>query len=130
MHRLCAICQESQNRARGRPARRDDGGNPDPVEGCPGQFEAGADSWIVPELRLGWRHEFGDDDADLDMIFAAQPGSTFTVDSNEVSKDTALIGAGVTFLSDDLFEVFVDYDGRINADYNDHIFSGGVRVNW
>ena len=80
---------------------------------------------IRPEVSAAWMHEFGDNTQSVDMTFDAAPsGADFTVISAETARDSALVGAGVTFGLGEHFDFKVDYDGRFNSDYTSHSVSG------
>ena len=90
-------------------------------------------SWevfIVPKLRLGWEHEFEDDQQSIGASFAGAPASGFTVLSSQVADDSALIGAGFAVEMGQTWQLFLDYDGKLNEDYEQHAVSGGVKLTW
>jgi outer membrane autotransporter protein len=83
---------------------------------------------LIPELRLGWNHEFGDASQSLNASLVGVAGSSFTSTGIAFGRDTALIGAGMSLeLSPDA-KVFVDYDGRLGSRLQEHSVSGGLRV--
>ena len=90
-------------------------------------------SWevvLIPELRLGWEHEYLDDQQSVGMHFAGMPASSYNVLSSEVADDSAVVGAGFTLEMGDVWQVFLDYDGKLNEDYSQHAVSGGVKLTW
>jgi subtilase-type serine protease len=63
---------------------------------------------LVPELRLGWSHEFLDASQTLSASLVAVSGSTFSATGINFGRDAALIGAGLSLeLSPDA-KVFLD----------------------
>ena len=83
---------------------------------------------LIPELRLGWNHEFLDASQSLTAALVGVPGSTFSVTGIAFGRDTALIGGGFSMeLSPDA-KVFVDYDGKLSQRFQEHSISGGLRV--
>jgi subtilase-type serine protease len=94
------------------------------------EFMAGEGVYIIPELRLGWEHEFNDDHQSIGANFAGVPSSGFTVIGSDVARDSAIVGAGITVDIDRTWQLFLDYDGRINEDYDQHAVSGGVKLSW
>jgi len=83
---------------------------------------------LIPELRLGWSHEFLDASQEITAALVGVPGSTFTSTGIAFGRDAALIGAGFSLeLSPDA-KVFVDYDGRLASRVQEHSVSGGLRV--
>jgi outer membrane autotransporter protein len=83
---------------------------------------------LIPELRLGWNHEFLDASQKITAALVGVPGSTFTSTGILFGRDAVLIGAGLSLeLSPDA-KVFVDYDGRLGSRLQEHSVSGGLRV--
>jgi outer membrane autotransporter protein len=83
---------------------------------------------LIPELRLGWNHEFGDASQKITASLVGVPGSTFSATGIVFGRDTALIGGGLSMeLSPDA-KVFVDYDGKLGSRSQEHSISGGLRV--
>ena len=83
---------------------------------------------LIPELRLGWNHEFLDASQKITAALVGVPGSTFTSTGILFGRDAALVGAGFSLeLSPDA-KVFVDYDGRLGSRLQEHSVSGGLRV--
>jgi outer membrane autotransporter protein len=62
--------------------------------------------------------------------FAGVPASAFTVIGSEVASDSAVVGAGVTVSVGQTWQLFLDYDGKINQDVQQHAVSGGVKLSW
>jgi outer membrane autotransporter protein len=83
---------------------------------------------LIPELRLGWNHEFGDASQKITAALVGVPGSTFSATGIAFGRDTALVGAGLSMeLSPDA-KVFVDYDGKLGSRLQEHSVLGGARV--
>jgi outer membrane autotransporter protein len=83
---------------------------------------------LIPELRLGWNHEFLDASQKITATLVGVPGSTFTSTGILFGRDAMLVGAGFSLeLSPDA-KVFVDYDGRLGSRLQEHSVSGGLRV--
>ena len=83
---------------------------------------------LIPEVRLGWNHEFLDASQKITGSLIGVPGASFTTTGIAVGRDAVLIGAGSAMeLSPDA-KVFVDYDGRLASRVQEHSISGGVRV--
>ncbi|MEX0922579.1 MAG: autotransporter domain-containing protein, partial [Rhodovibrionaceae bacterium] len=94
------------------------------------EFKASEEVTIIPSLRLGWEHEFDDSHQSIGAHFVGVPASSFTVIGSDVADDSAVVGAGVTVDIGQTWQLFLDYDGRINPDYDQHAVSGGVRLSW
>ena len=83
---------------------------------------------LMPELRLGWSHEFLDASQTITAALVGVPGSTFSTTGINFGRDAALVGAGLSLeLSPDA-KVFVDYDGKLGSRLQEHSVSGGLRV--
>jgi outer membrane autotransporter protein len=82
---------------------------------------------VVPELRLHWLHEFNPDLEDFSYVGTDQ---TFGVRSRE--EDLLKVGVGFDMWSwkrqNIKFEL--DYDGIFGSDYEQHVVSGKVTVNF
>ena len=83
---------------------------------------------LIPELRLGWNHEFLDASQKITASLVGVAGSAFSATGIAFGRDAALMGAGFSMeLSPDA-KVFVDYDGRLGSRLQEHSISGGLRV--
>lgn len=81
---------------------------------------------IVPELDLGWNHQFGDQRASLVAQYNLSPGSDFTVISQTEKRDMAVVGLSITGPVGSLGSFRLGYQGRFNGDFESH--SGGVTL--
>jgi outer membrane autotransporter protein len=83
---------------------------------------------LVPEVRVGWSHEFRDASQTISASVIGISGSTFSQTGINFGRDSAIVGAGLSMeLSPDA-KVFVDYDGRLSQRFQEHAISGGLRV--
>jgi outer membrane autotransporter protein len=83
---------------------------------------------LVPEIRVGWSHEFADAAQSLNASLVGVPGSSFSATGIAFGRDSALVGAELSMeLSPDA-KVFVDYDGKLSQRLQEHSISGGLRV--
>jgi autotransporter-associated beta strand protein len=64
---------------------------------------------FVPEVSLGWEHEF-EDYENVDAAFVVG-GSPFSVDAGSPVKDALYLGLGATLLLDERFAGYVRYEG-------------------
>ncbi|MEQ1756008.1 MAG: autotransporter domain-containing protein [Micropepsaceae bacterium] len=80
--------------------------------------------------NLGWRHEFGDEEAAFTAAFVEDASLLFNVDSSHIASDAATFGVGSTVAISTSLEVFLNYDGVWNAEADSHNASLGVRANW
>ncbi|HLJ63445.1 MAG TPA: autotransporter outer membrane beta-barrel domain-containing protein, partial [Stellaceae bacterium] len=82
---------------------------------------------VVPELRIGYAHEFLDAAQTLNGSLSLTP---FSVTGVNFGRDSALIGVGVTHAMSARARIFVDYDGKITGSFQEHALSAGVRVSF
>jgi len=85
---------------------------------------------LVPEARLRYQRELGDDERTLDAGFAGINGGSFTVRGAEPGRDAALVGVGLTANLDPGLALFVDYDADLRSNANAHAVTGGLRFTW
>jgi outer membrane autotransporter protein len=85
---------------------------------------------IVPEARVGWTHEFMDDQASFNATIQGQPPVPKRIVGKEYSRDTLVIGGGLNIPLSASSTAFVDYDGSFNPDIATHTISAGVRFTW
>jgi outer membrane autotransporter protein len=83
-----------------------------------------------PEASLRWVHEFGDNRYDVTARFADVPAGAFTVRSDEMSRDSALIGLGLTAFCDTDTQLVLFYDASLSQDYVAHALIASVRYLW
>jgi uncharacterized protein with beta-barrel porin domain len=94
------------------------------------KFEAG-DMAIVPEARLEWQHQFMDDRQDFSATFSGYPGSTpLDIVGSTVSRDSAVIGLGLTAAVEDDWEIFGGWTGLINSDVNEQALEVTAKKNF
>lgn len=86
---------------------------------------------MVPEARAGWSHEFLDDQSTfLATLQGGPPAPPVLITGEEYSRDTLVLGGGITVPLADQVVAFADYDAGLNDDVTTHTVSGGVRVKW
>jgi len=89
-------------------------------------FQVG-DGWLTPEVRAAWQHEFLDQQQTITNAFVVNPGTTFQIRGPQFSRESGIIGAGLTYTISPSAKVFVDYDFKANSDFTSHMVSGGVK---
>jgi outer membrane autotransporter protein len=82
------------------------------------------------ELRGRWVHEFGDTNATFDAAFASEPGVTFRVSDEDISRDSAILGAGLDTWFTRQTRLFLDYGTELNPDHTIHLVSAGLEHRW
>jgi outer membrane autotransporter protein len=84
---------------------------------------------IRPELRAAWQHEYGNSAYSIVASFANGAGSSFSVSSPNIGRDSLLLGAGVAVLWTDRISTYVYYDGELGrTNYDSHNVTAGVRL--
>jgi len=89
------------------------------------QIEEG-DVTLIPEVYLGWEHEFLDDE-NIDGTFVSG-GGAFSFDVNEADRDSIIVAAGMSAVVNDMFSAFFRYEGSYSGDSDVHGVTGGVRL--
>lgn len=85
------------------------------------------DVTVNPMLDLGWRHVFGDVDANQ-VYSIVDSGSDVTVSGVPVARDSIVIQAGFDAAFTTGWRASVKYKGELSSDVQEHILTGGVAV--
>jgi uncharacterized protein with beta-barrel porin domain len=86
---------------------------------------------LIPEFSVRWVHEFGNEETTLNARFAGAPfGSSFTVYSDVMERDSGLFSLGLTGKTNDNWSFYLAYNCELNVQQITHAASAGVRVNW
>ena len=113
-----AHLQASARRGLRRALRERDGREllPDDARRSPTtRIAMGDHGMLMPELRLGWSHEFLDASQTITRLARRRAGKLFSATGIAFGRDAALVGAGFSMeLSPDA-KVFVDYDGKLSS---------------
>ena len=84
---------------------------------------------IRPAIDLAWQHEFGDQSYAIVSSLASGAGTSFTVNSPQIGRDSLLIGAGAALLLNERFSVYAYYDGELGrTNYQSNNVSAGIRM--
>jgi outer membrane autotransporter protein len=84
---------------------------------------------LVPEIEVGWRHEYMDSTISLDSRFNSGAGTVFDVRGPELGRDSLVAGAGVTIRWNDRVSTSLNYNTQLlRSHYNLHSFSAGIRI--
>lgn len=92
--------------------------------GAPGAFVC------RPQASARWVHEFGDNRYDITGRLAGLPAAPFTVRSDEVARDSAVLGVGLTGNWRTHTQLLLFYDAYLNADYVIHALTAGLAYRW
>jgi len=85
---------------------------------------------LVPKTEVAWRHEFLDERQGFSAAFLEDPSTPFSIVSSSLSRDSALVNAGVGAQVSRNFVLFLDYNGVLNSTANTHTASAGLRATW
>jgi autotransporter-associated beta strand protein len=84
---------------------------------------------IRPELRAAWQHEYGDSAYSITARFASGAGTSFSVSSPTIGRDSLLLGAGFAVQWNDRISTYVYYDGELaRTNYESNNVTAGVRI--
>jgi T5SS/PEP-CTERM-associated repeat protein len=84
---------------------------------------------MLTSLRGRWSHEFENGSGSTTSRFAGYQ-DTFTVTHRGVSRDSFMIGGGVTMTLNKATEIYFDYDCTLNKDYTSHFLTAGFQYRW
>jgi outer membrane autotransporter protein len=93
-------------------------------------FDAGHGRRVVPEARIVWSHEFMDDQSSFLATVQGGPPVVQLIQGQEYSRDSLILGTGLTAPLSDATLFFVDYDAALSADVTTHTVSAGFRHRW
>jgi subtilase-type serine protease len=85
---------------------------------------------LIPDAEIAWRHEFLDERQGFSAAFIEDPSTPFSIVSSALSRDSALVSAGVGAQVSRNFVLFLDYNGVLNSAANTHTASAGLRATW
>ena len=91
------------------------------------RIRSGNTAWS-PYVRAGWQHEFLDTQAAVQSRLASGAGGVFSVSGSRVSRDSALLGAGVQARLSAALEAGLSYAGELNTDYQTHSVNLHLRL--
>jgi outer membrane autotransporter protein len=85
---------------------------------------------VQAELRALYMHRFGDLEDSIDgSLTGGQVVSLGTQDRPE-ARDAAILGAGVTLLTANSINFYLDYNGQFLDGRTSSFFSAGIRYLW
>ena len=96
------------------------------------ELEALGNLRLSPMVRLGWSHQFMDQEGSTTSAFAVAPGESFTTRSTERDRDALRVAAAFEVGpgdSDD-WAVFARYTGDIAGNGDSHAVRAGLRLSF
>jgi outer membrane autotransporter protein len=82
----------------------------------------------MPEVRVGWAHEFLDQSQALTAQLVGAPISPFTVAGVGFGRESAVVGVGIAHEFAPGASFFVDYAGQFTGGFNQNSGSVGVKL--
>ena len=71
---------------------------------------------LQPNVSAIWQHEYLDNDSGITSSFSDYPTTPFTIQPGAVSRDSALLGAGLTTTFDNTISLCLNYSADVNPD--------------
>ncbi|HVM77900.1 MAG TPA: autotransporter domain-containing protein, partial [Stellaceae bacterium] len=87
-------------------------------------------SFIVPEVRAAWQHEFGDQAHTINNSFALSPSGVFTQQGTEFGRDAGVFGVSLTYEVRSDMKVFADFDYKTMSSYNAEAVMAGLKLSF
>lgn len=75
---------------------------------------------LIPELRLGWLHDFAPPERAVQARLRGMPASSFTVEGARPVEDALVVGGGFELKTAQDLTWKLDYDGQIRKDGTTH----------
>ncbi len=94
------------------------------------EFAVGETISLRPEANARWVHEFGDNRYNMTAHFADMPADAFTVRSDAMARDSALLGLGLTGTLGACTQIRLFYDAHLQDHAVDHALIGGLQFIW
>jgi outer membrane autotransporter protein len=85
---------------------------------------------FLPEVSLGWGHDFDIDDHVVRASFAGSPGSSFSIEGQDVERNGLVAGAGLTFIHKSGISTSFRYKGDFRGDYKSNAIMGELRFSF
>ena len=93
-------------------------------------LESAAGFRLDGQLRGRWVHEFGDNQSSVDTWFVSNAASVFTIRDAEISRDSALLGAGLSADLSSQLRAYADYNARVSSDETVQVISAALQYRW
>ena len=81
-------------------------------------------------FRLGWSHELADPSRPVTASFAGAPALSFTTQGAAAPRDGVVLGLAADAPIAEATSLYARYDGDLQGDNTNHIFSAGIRYVW
>ena len=93
-------------------------------------LKLGTQTFLTPDVRVQWQHEFMDSTAQIDSRFA-DGTTTFAVHGPALKRDSVWVDAGFALQFSPSFSAFAYYTGNFGqSNFTSNSVSGGLRVSF
>jgi uncharacterized protein with beta-barrel porin domain len=82
---------------------------------------------LIPEVSAAWLHDFDIDDRVITSSFAGSPGASFSIRGQDVERNGATLGAGITFIHKSGLSTSLKYIGEFREKYRSNGVMGEIR---
>ncbi len=82
---------------------------------------------LIPEVSAAWLHDFDIDDRVITSSFTGSPGASFSMKGQDVERNGASLGAGITFVHKSGFSTSLKYKGEFREKYKSNTIMGELR---
>jgi outer membrane autotransporter protein len=82
---------------------------------------------LIPELSAAWLHDFNIDDRVITSSFAGSPGASFSIKGQDVERNGAILGAGISFIHKSGLSTSLKYKGEFREKYKSNTIMGELR---
>jgi uncharacterized protein with beta-barrel porin domain len=82
---------------------------------------------LIPEVSAAWLHDFDIDDRVITSSFAGSPGASFSIKGQDVERNGATLGAGITFIHKSGLSTSLKYIGEFREKYRSNGVMGEIR---
>jgi uncharacterized protein YhjY with autotransporter beta-barrel domain len=83
---------------------------------------------LIPELSVAWLHDFDIDDRVITSSFSGSPGASFSIKGQDVERNGASLGAGITFVHKSGLSTSLKYRGEFREKYKSNSVMGELRL--
>jgi len=82
---------------------------------------------LIPEVSAAWLHDFDIDDRVITSSFDGSPGASFSIKGQDVERNGATLGAGITFVHKSGLSTSLKYIGEFREKYKSNGVMGELR---
>lgn len=83
-------------------------------------------SYVAPQLRFAWRHDFGDETSNIARLAGAE--TSFKTTGISVVNDVFSVGAGLNWRIDKSKMFYAQYDAEFGSGYDAHTLQASIKM--